>query len=935
MARDAHKKLEMIDADALRAELTRIAKEHRGPDSALRAKILETLKQTLAKGRDLAENWLMEDGDGIQCARCIAWLEDEIIRVLYDFTFTHVYPIRNPTAGERMAILAVGGYGRGALAPGSDIDLLFVLPFKQTAWGESVIEYILYMLWDLGQKVGHATRTIDECIRLSRQDMTIRTSILEARFLWGDEALFEDLQTRFDTQVVKGTGADFIEAKLDERDKRHSRSGESRYLVEPNVKDGKGGMRDLHTLLWIAKYYYRVRTMGELVKAGVFTKAEHRRFRKCEDFLWTVRCHLHYVTGRPEERLTFDVQQEMAIRLGYTEHPGLRDVERFMKHYFLIAKEIGVLTRTLCTALELQHVKKTTALSRFIHPFRNRNRRIKEAPGFVVSGERLNIESDDIFKQDPVNLVRMFVLADQANVLFHPDVMRLARRSLKLVDSSLRKNPEANALFLHILTECNDPEAVLRRMNESGVLGRFIPDFRRIVSMMQFNLYHHFTVDEHLLRAIGFLAEIERGEKEEDHPLSHKIIHELESKKVLYVALFLHDIAKGLPEDHSIAGSRIARKLCLRLGLTPAEAGTVAWLVENHLTMSIFAQSRDLNDPKTIRDFAEIVQSPERLKLLLILTVADIKAVGPGVWNGWKGQLLRTLYFETKPVLDGGHDQASREELVEGAIQELGTALAENPHAWSAQEIKPHLERHYPAYWINVPLVRKLVHAELIRGASRDQKLLASSVSTDAFQEVTELAVYTADHPRLLAIIAGACAAAGANIVGAAIFTTRDGMALDTIFVNREFERAEDEMRRGKRISLTIEKALMGEINVQDLVAKSNLPKGKLKAFKVEPRVVITNSWSDSATVIEVNGLDRAALLLDLTKALSDLNLDIISAHVSTYGERAVDVFYVRDLTAQKIRNETRLMVIRETLLTLLTSKVKKKARQREKAVSH
>ncbi|MBZ0216614.1 MAG: [protein-PII] uridylyltransferase [Fimbriimonadaceae bacterium] len=931
MAKVEHKKREMIDSDALRVTLTAIVSEHRGPDSALRAKILDTLKQTLADGRDLAEKWLMIDGDGTQCARCIAWLEDEIIRVLYDFTQTHIYPVRNPTAGERMAILAVGGYGRGTLAPGSDIDLLFVLPFKQTAWGESVIEYILYMLWDLGQKVGHATRTIDECIRLSKEDVTIRTSVLEARFIGGETDLFNDLQTRFDTQVVKGTGAEFIEAKLLERDLRHKRAGESRYLVEPNVKDGKGGLRDLHTLLWIAKYYYRVSTMRELVRAGVLTKAEHRSFRKCEGFLWAVRCHLHYLTGRPEERLSFDVQQEMAIRLGYTEHPGLRDVERFMKHYFLIAKEVGDLTRTLCTALELQHVKKTSALSRVIHPFRNRNRRIKDAPGFVIQADRLNVVDDNIFKDDPVNLIRMFAIADEGNVLFHPDVMRLAARSLKLINASLRKNKEANALFLDILTSGNDPEAVLRRMNESGVLGRFIPDFGRIVSLMQFNLYHHFTVDEHLLRAIGFLAEIERGEKENDHPLSHSIIRELENRTVLYVALFLHDIAKGRPEDHSIAGARVARKLCPRLGLSKAETETVSWLVENHLIMSIFAQSRDLNDPKTIRDFAEIVQSPERLKMLLILSVADIKAVGPGVWNGWKGQLLRNLYYVTKPVLDGGHDQISREELVAAAIEKFSEALAAEPYFWDAKDIEPHLERHYPAYWLNVPLPRKLVHAALIRDAARDQKILATSVSTDAFQEVTEIAVYAPDHPRLLSIIAGACAATGANIVGAAIFTTRDGMALDSIFVNKEFDRAEDEMRRGARISNSIERALKGEIQLPDALARSTIRKSKLKAFKVTPQVVITNGWSDSATVIEVNGLDRAGLLHDLTNTLSDLNLNIVSAHISTYGERAVDVFYVHDLTGQKIKDQTRLATIRATLLDRLAGPKKKPGKKRKK----
>ncbi len=908
---------EIIDATQLREDLTALANETRGGDAKLRKAVLERLKQALGDGRDTARRWLEEDGDGATCAKFISRLEDQLISVIYDFTVTHVYQIRNPTAGERLAIVAVGGYGRGTLAPGSDIDLLFLLPFKQTAWGESITEYILYMLWDLGQKVGHATRTIEDCIRLAKTDTTIKTAILEARFIWGDSDLFDDLQVRYDKQVVKGTGAEFIAAKLAERDVRHRKSGSTRYRVEPNIKDGKGGQRDLHTLLWIGKYYYRVEKISELVDAGVFTPAERRRFEKCDDFLWTVRCHLHFLANRAEERLTFDMQQEMARRLGYTAHPGVRDVERFMKHSFLVAKEIGDLTRTLCAALELQHVKATGKLGRLISPFTAlRDRRFKKAPGFARRMGRLTIEHDNVFRDDPVNLIRMFWIADKNSLLFHPDAIRLARRSLRLIDRDLRNNPDANKLFLKILTSGRQPEAILRRMNETGILGRFITDFGRIVSLMQFNLYHHFTVDEHLLQAIGILSEIERGELQDAHPLSHEIIHQLENRRVLYVAVLLHDIAKGRPEDHSVAGAKVARKLCPRLGLTPAETETVAWLVEQHLVMSAFAQSRDLNDPKTIQDFADIVQSPERLKLLVILSVVDIKAVGPGVWNGWKGQLLRTLYYATLPVLDGSHIVASPAERIEAAQSELAGALKED--GWQADEIGPYLTRHYPAYWFNVSLVRKRAHAKLVRTALSKGRPLASQAFTDAFMEITELSVYAPDHPRLLSIIAGACASADANIAGAAIFTTRDGMALDSIFVSREFTESRDELRRGGRIAATIESTLTGDTRLPEIVASRGQAKTRLKVFRVEPRVVITNNWSDNATVIEVNGLDRSGLLYDLTTALSNLNLNIASAHVATFGERAVDVFYVTDLTSQKIVDKARQKRIRKTLLTLL-----------------
>jgi [protein-PII] uridylyltransferase len=905
----------IVDSDRLRAELTGLAREMGGNETKLRAAVLESLKEALARGRSLCEAWLNEDGHGTACAKRLSYLEDEIIRVLYDFAVTYVYPAGNPSAAERMAVVAVGGYGRGTLAPGSDIDLLFLLPYKQTAWGESVVEFILYMLWDLGQKVGHATRSVEDCIRMAKTDQTVRTATLEARFLWGTEELYDALAKDFDKRIVKGTGADFIEAKLAERDIRHQRAGESRYLVEPNVKDGKGGLRDLHTLFWIAKYYYRVRTGADLVEHGVFTQEEYRRFRKCEDFLWAVRCHLHFLTGRPEDRLTFDLQKEMAVRLGYTEHPGQKHMERFMKHYFLIAKEVGDLTRIVSAALEMQHVKKTPMLSRFMRPLRRRlDRTFKEAPGFVVQAGRINVADEEVFARDPVNLIRMFWLVDRHNTLLHPDAVRLATRSLSLIDRRLRTDSEANRLFLDILISRNDPEAALRRMNETGILGRFVPDFGKVVAMTQFNMYHHYTVDEHLLRALGILADIEAGRFAAEHPLATGIIHEVKNRRALYVALFLHDVAKGRPEYHSIAGARVARRLCPRLGLTAAETETVAWLVEHHLDFSRFAQSRDLNDRKTIEDFARLVQSPERLKLLLILTVADIKAVGPGVWNGWKGQLLRNLYFETEPVLAGGHAKLSRRERVEAAQEELRAALAD----WPAADIDAYFGRHYAPYWLNVDLERKLVQARLIRQAMQEGLQLAATSRSDAFRDITELSVYAPDHPRLLSIIAGACAAAGANIADAQVFTTSDGMALDSIMLNREFERDADELRRGRTIARSIEQALRGQIRLPEMLARRAQPKARLKAFQVEPQVFINNGWSETFTAIEVNGLDRPGLLYDLTMALAKLNLNIASAHITTYGERAVDVFYVTDLTGHKIVSEARQSTITRRLVEAL-----------------
>ncbi|MGH6768818.1 MAG: [protein-PII] uridylyltransferase [Xanthobacteraceae bacterium] len=907
----------LIDVPALTAELDRLSELHAGNERELRTAVAQRLRTVLTEGRATAERLLLGDRHGRHCAERLCHLHDEIIRTLFEFAEKHLYPSQNRSEAERMTVVATGGYGRGLLALGSDIDLLFILPYKQTAWGESVAESILYCLWDMGLKVGHATRSVNECIRQAKADMTIRTAILEARYLCGDRKLFDELVTRFDKEVAAGTAPEFVAAKLAEREERHRRAGQSRYLVEPNVKDGKGGLRDLHTLFWIAKYVYRVREPEELIEKGVFSRSEYTLFRRCEDFLWSVRCHMHFLMGRAEERLSFDIQREIAVRLGYTEHPGLKDVERFMKHYFLIAKDVGDLTAILCAELEDSQAKAMPVLSRMMAKFRPRARRtLSETEDFIVDYNRIVPADPDrnVFKRDPVNLIRVFYLAQKYNLAFHPDAMRAVRRSLKLIDSKLRENEEANRLFLEILTSKNDAETVLRRMNEAGVLGHFVRAFGRVVAMMQFNMYHHYTVDEHLLRCIGILSDIEAG-RAEDMPFVTELMRTIQPqhRNVLYVAMFLHDIAKGRPEDHSIAGARIARRFCPRLGFSPAETDTVAWLVEQHLVMSSVAQSRDLSDRVTIQNFAEVVQSVERLKLLTLLTAADIRGVGPGVWNGWKAQLIRTLYYETEPVLTGGFSEVNRAQRVAMAQAELRAELKD----WPPALVDAYVARHYPAYWLKVDLPQKVADARFVRAAEEAGKSLATAIKLDSDRGITELTVFAPDHPRLLSIIAGACSMTGANIVDAQIFTTSDARALDTIAVSRGFDRDDDEERRAQRIAASIEQALRGDLRLPEMVAKRAAPRGRIKAFAVEPEVTINNQWSNRYTMVEVTGLDRPGLLYELTTTLSKLNLNIASAHVATFGERVVDVFYVTDLFGAKIDSATRQAAIKRALLQL------------------
>lgn len=912
MARPDTEFPELLDVASLKANIEAIAQTHAGKSADMRAALLPLLRTVSTEGRNKARSLLEANkGGGMLCAERISWLQDQMIIAIFDLVAHHVYP----KAADSVAITAVGGYGRGTLAPGSDIDLLFLLPLHSTDAMRKSVEFLLYVLWDLGFKVGHATRTVEECIRLSREDMTIRTAILETRFICGHHPLAEELDTRFDREIVHNSGPDFIAAKLGERDVRHQKAGDTRYLVEPNVKEGKGGLRDIQTLFWIAKYHYGVRDPAELVKRGVLSRTEWRLFEKAEDFLWAVRCHMHFLTGKAEERLSFDIQREIAAAIGYNARPGLSAVERFMKHYFLVTKDVGDLTRVLCAALEEEQAKPAPGITGVISRFRHRHRKIAGTSEFVEDRGRIALADPDVFRRDPVSLIRLFHIADLAGLEYQPDALKQISRCLSLIDNDLRENEEANRLFLSILTSPRTPAMTLRRMNEAGVLGRFIPEFGRIVALMQFSMYHHYTVDEHLIRAVDALSDIDKGKFAEEHPLVNKLMPSVEERAALYVAVLLHDIAKGRQEDHSIAGARVARKLCPRFGLNPKQTELVVWLIDQHLLMSMTAQTRDLNDRKTITDFAGRVQSMDRLKSLLILTVCDIRAVGPGVWNGWKGQLLRTLYYETEILLSGGFSESSRKERAGAAEQALLKALGAD---WTVKDRKVYGKLHYQPYLLTVALDDQIRHAGFIRETDKAGKALATMVRTDSFRAITEITVLAPDHPRLLSIIAGACAAAGANIADAQIFTTSDGRALDTIMVNREFANDEDELRRAATIGRMIEDVLSGKKRLPEVIAIRARAKKRNKTFSVPTSVTISNTLSNKFTVIEVECLDRTGLLAEITAVLSDLSLDIQSARITTFGEKVIDTFYVTDIVGMKITNENRQASITARLRPVL-----------------
>ncbi|KLE32159.1 [protein-PII] uridylyltransferase [Aurantiacibacter gangjinensis] len=877
----------------------------KGATSA-RQEIVEILRGALDAGRaELTARLEEKPGAGHANAHGYAFLIDQLIRIIHDHVVEDIYPAANRTSGERLALLAVGGYGRGEMSPHSDVDIAFVTPDKPTSWCEQVIEAILYYLWDLGFTVGHSTRSLAEVTRMATADLTVRTALLEARFLWGDRDIYDEASARFWADVVPGTQSQFVAEKLEERDARHKRMGGSRYVVEPNVKDGKGGLRDLQTLYWIGKYLHRVRSARELIEKGLFTQKEYRSFRRAERFLLAVRAHLHTIAGRGEDRLTFDLQREVAARMNYADRPGKSAVERFMQFYFLQAKHVGQLS-----SMFLSHLEEETAERSRIGEFIANLKPTREVDGYPLVNGALGAPSDDWFQQDPARLLEIYAIAEREGLEVHPSASRIIRRDAGLIDAKLRKNTLANDLFLSVLAGRNDPETVLRWMNETGVFGRFVPDFGKVNAQMQFDMYHHYTVDEHTIRAIGLLSQIERGELADDHPLSTGMLPLIKNRRVLYASVLLHDIAKGRGGDHSVLGADVARRLCPRLGLDARETELVAWLVRYHLLMSATAFKRDLSDPKTIVDFVSEVQSLERLRLLTVLTVVDIRAVGPGIWNSWKRQLISDLYEAAVERLRLGHKARGREERVAAKKAQVADMLGDK-----GSLVEELADAFDDAYWIAEP--EDVIAINLPHYAAAQDMDHSLSIHTEPYEELgaTLVTVIADDHPGLFYRIAGAISLAGANIIDARIHTNRAGKGVDNFLVQDPMCQPFSEGQQLSRLRKSIEDALLGKIDMVPSLAKRPLKQTRAENFSIAPLIVFDNDASNRFTVIEVNATDRPALLNRLTRAMFEQSLIINSAHITHYGERAVDTFYVTDLLGDKIVRPEKLARIEQALL--------------------
>ena len=871
-----------------------------------RGKLVSLLKELKSKGFDRISFELRKNP--LKARKAIssyAFLTDCLVTSAWKFATEIQFPSHNPTEAEKLSIISVGGYGRREMAPFSDVDLLFLTPYKMTPWSENVIETVLYLLWDLKLKVGHSSRSIKDCLRLGSDDYTIRTAMLEHRFVCGDINLASQLNEKLWKNLFSGTAKDFISAKLIERENRHEKHGQ-RYMVEPNVKEGKGGLRDLQSLYWIAKYVYQTQNISDLVDLNVFRSDEYLQFEQAEEFLWAVRCQMHHLADRAIEQLSFDLQVEVASAMGYHDSRDQRAVEIFMQDYFRHATRVGDLTRIFLTSLEAVHAKDEPLLERIF------KRKPKIDNNYIVIHNRLAIKSEKEFLTNPINLLKLFSEALRTGLLIHPNAMRLVSANLAMVNNEFRASTEAQQIFLELLLKHGNPERALRRMNELGFLAKFIPEFEPIVAMMQFNMYHSYTVDEHTIQCLKTLAQIEKGELVEELPIASSILKDGVNRKVIYIALLLHDIGKGRSDDHSILGAKIAKQVSPRLGLNKQETETVEWLVRYHLLMSDMAQKRDISDPRTVRDFAKAVQSVKRLNLLTVLTVCDVRSVGPDTWNNWKATLIRQLYAETKAILEQGAEALNRENRMTEAKKALREKLSE----WDNKDIKIETGRHYPPYWQGFQVDAQFAFAKLLRNLGADEIKIELTPDTD--RDATRICFALSDHPGIFSRLAGALALVGANVVDARSYTSKDGFATAAFWI-QDGDGSPYNQARFSRLRRMIEKTLSGEVITREAIKERDKFKKREKAFKVPTSITFDNEGSEIYTIIEVDTRDRPGLLFDLTRTLANMNVYIASAVIATYGEQVVDSFYVKDMFGLKFHSESKQKKLEQNLRQAIT----------------
>ena len=873
-------------------------------------KLFKNLKVDYDNKKELIQQTFLKTSDGSLCVGQNVILIDSLLKVLFKNIYLSVFNDEN----YKFSLVAVGGYGRGELAPFSDLDLLFLIPDflnkTDTQKIENIVQSILYALWDFGFTVGHSTRSVQDCIKKSNEDLTISTSLLEKRLIVGDQNVYNLLKDEFNSLIKKTRTLDFVHAKLQESELRHNKFGGSRYVVEPNVKDGKGGLRDIHTVGWISKFVYEIDSISKLINMGVLSKRESIAFAKAQRFLLSVRCHLHYRAKREDDRLAMDAQLEIASAMNFKNTSTHKDVERFMKRYFLATKAVGNLTRIFCAEIESEFNKPLRI------NFLSFKKKLNVEP-FSIEVGRLFAKNKEILSENPINILKLFHISHEKNIDIHPKTIRQVTSLISLINYEVRNDFQANKLFLDILTSEKDPSRTLRAMNESNVLGKFLPEFQKIVCLMQFDMYHSYTVDEHTLFTISNLHSLKNGNFKSFAPLASEIISQINSYRCLFVAMLLHDIAKGKKGDHSENGALIASVVCPRLGLNEEETRTVEWLVLNHLLMSKTAFRYELGDPKTIKDFSNKVVTVERLKLLLVLTVADIKGVGPDIWNDWKGSLISELFLKSLDFLNNRKSSSVKIESTIDTKNSLKKHFLNN--GYFEKDFINYSNKYYSNYWKIFDITNVVEHFEIFSKMKNEDLKFKVHFFKESKFKASELLVIAPDHHGLFSLISGLVAASGFDVVSAKIITRSDGYALDTFFIQTKDKKPITDDYTRKKLIKYISTGLEGRLNLEkELNIKWKETPARYRAIKAPVRVIIDNKKSNNFTILEVKCKNAPGVLYRITKVITTLGCQINTANVSTYGDRVVDIFYLKNAFGSKIDDNKTIEKVRNGIYHIL-----------------
>ncbi len=820
---------------------------------------------------------------------------------------------RFPDAADRVALVAIGGFGRGRLAPQSDIDLLFLHQFKDETAIRPVLDFILYPLFDASRIVSQCVHTPSSARAFAKEDMVARTSFLDHRFLCGDDGTYRDFSARFD-RLRLSTKRAFVKAKLEEQEARHDLSSQSRFLAEPDVKEGKGGLRDLDLLRWLHKYVFDEPINDETKARRVLAEADYRAFQRAEKFLWSIRVHLHDLRGRADERLSFEIQPKLAERLKYAERPDAIPAERLMKHYFTNAAEVGRLTRIICARIEEEQIRLSARAPKLLPVALLRD----EAPGrpnLRLKNGRLDFERPRDAAGNPRDFLRLFrAFSRRPDLDFSPDALALIAANAAAVTQDVRRDPVANTLFIKALMKAKDPVKLMRVMGETGLLAKFLPFFAALQGRITFGLYRRYTVDEHVFQAIGVLSAIDRGVEREEHPLASEILGRYPDRTPFYLVVLLYEARFSISPFSEKKMRKLVARIASRFCAHGEDVVDIEHTASNLGRMIEVAKRRNLSDRRTISKFAEDVATPRRLDLYLVMSICHLRVVGTNTWDVWTRDQLADLYAATTAYFSGGAV----------GVEDWLARRADAVRAEANVKLSHWLKAERIAYIERAPseIVRSLNAEQLVRFANLARSAQARSISAavDArlVNGVIEAMVYTDDRRGLLADLAGAVAAAGASVRTVLILTSADDKAVDIFTI----QSLDGTLIEDDAMAATLQGALEDAARRTDGPAPVAARRvgDRRRIFDVPAEVRIDLDASDDCVVVEAEGRDRPGLLFKLSSALSDIGVTIKSAHIATYGERAVDTFYLRDAPGYKITNKRRLQSIERRLLNVLNA---------------